>query len=104
MKTISYKRHRFPPRVIKHSTVKSSFYTLNLRAPSRHEKPRVTNPLVRAIYGLGLKPFRPAIGLLAGSETAIRAKKSAHVYQRARVNECSGPPPPHTSWYRKRSG
>src|SRR3546814_1634835 len=58
MKTISYKRHRFPPRVIQHGTVKSSFYTLNLRAPSRHEKPRVTNPLVRAISGLGLKPFR----------------------------------------------
>src|SRR3546814_12549824 len=84
MKTISYKRHRFPPRVIQHGTVKSSFYTLNLRAPSRHEKPRVTNPLVRAISGLGLKPFRPAIGLLAGSEPAIRAQKSANVYQRAR--------------------
>src|SRR3546814_19384746 len=69
MKTISYKRHRFPPRVIQHGTVKSSFYTLNLRAPSRHEKTRVTNHLVRAISGLGLKPFRPAtIGIASFRE------------------------------------
>src|SRR3546814_16408591 len=51
MKTISYKRHRFPPRVIQHGTGKSSFYTLNLSAPSRTQKTRVPNHLVKPTSG-----------------------------------------------------
>src|SRR3546814_11312704 len=43
MKNISYKRHRFPPRVIQQGTVQSSFHPLNTSAPTSNEKHSVTN-------------------------------------------------------------